>query len=119
MLGVTSAACRLIFAPTSVPHGHHITRRLPYIGAQFTCFTSTNVQILTPEELRRGRLTAFALLVQKYLLTGTKVQILTPDCIVKIWDTKDASCLRSIKHPAPVNCLSLEVCVCLSVCLSV
>ena len=77
--------------------------------------TRTHVQILTPEELRLGRLTSLALLVQKYLLTGTKLQILTPDYTVKIWDTKDASCLRSIKHPAAVNCLSLEVSVCLSV----
>ncbi len=46
-------------------------------GPQFTSFTSIKVQILTPEELqRKGRRSgcAIRLQVQKYVLTGTKVQ---------------------------------------------
>ena len=38
---------------------------------QFTCFTSTKVQILTPEERRAFRYTQFT------CFTGTKVQKLT------------------------------------------
>ena len=72
------------------------------IGTQFTSFTGTKVQILTlppagdthstvkveaEEEGERGgrfkgenrRCSLLALLVQKYLLTGTKVQILTTE----------------------------------------
>ena len=49
-------------------------------GIQFTSFTSIKVQILTPEELqRKGRRSgcAIRLQVQKYVLTGTKIQMLT------------------------------------------
>ena len=75
-------------------------------GTRFTCFTGTKVQILTvrwrerrgrwscEKEKREGRAGcvrgqgggtgsrlrySLALLVQKYLLTSTKVQILTPE----------------------------------------
>jgi hypothetical protein len=37
-----------------------------WAGTQFTCFTRTTVQILTPEELRGQVISLLALLVQKY-----------------------------------------------------
>ena len=46
-------------------------------GTQFTCFTSTKVQILTLEELRARQ--ADARLPQFTCFTGTKVPILTPE----------------------------------------
>jgi hypothetical protein len=49
-------------------------------GTQFTCFTGTKVQILTPKPRPRlsARKGAHKRTKPPYLLTGTKVQILTP-----------------------------------------
>ena len=44
-----------------------------------TCFTSTKVQILTPEELRDAAATRLALFPQFICFIVTKVQILTPE----------------------------------------
>jgi hypothetical protein len=52
---------------------------LPQLGTQFTCFTSTTVQILTPKDLRAEWTSCGALTARSSFtcVTGTKVQILT------------------------------------------
>ncbi len=54
---------------------------VPGTGTQFTCFTSTKVQILTPEELRARRqayvsLLAFLVRKYKYYTSGAACQAL-------------------------------------------
>ena len=48
-------------------------------GAQFTCFTGTKVQMLTPGELHAQRPTDSCGSCSTSCFTGTKVQILTPE----------------------------------------
>ena len=68
----------LLAAGTAYPIGSVVISELVSEGSgDFSCFTSTKVQILTPEELGSEGAGDFS--SQFTCFTSTKVQILTPE----------------------------------------